>query len=69
MIQFSVYGRVINGHNDMEKHMRRLNANLPPKGSVRCLSISEKQFVNVKILVGKPAKQEKIVNTEQLLLL
>ena len=41
MLQWSVYGRVINGFYDMGTHIKRLTANLPPKGSVRCLPISE----------------------------
>jgi CRISPR-associated protein Cas2 len=69
MIQWSVYGRVTNGFDDMQTHLRRLAGNLPPDGSVRCLQISEKQFVQMKLLVGRPRIQEKKVNAEQLLLL
>ncbi len=69
MIQWSLYGRIVNGFDSMETHLKRLNANLPPKGSIRCLQISEKQFANMKILVGKPKKQEKKVNSCQLILL
>lgn len=35
MIQFSVYGRILNGSDAVDKHMKRLLANLPPEGSVR----------------------------------
>ena len=35
MIQFSVYGRILNGNDALEKHMKRLVNNLPPDGSVR----------------------------------
>lgn len=69
MIQWSVYGRVVNGFDDMETHVKRLSANLPPEGSVRCLQISEKQFAQMKLLVGLPKIQEKRVNAAQLLLL
>ncbi|MFZ5658320.1 MAG: CRISPR-associated endonuclease Cas2 [Pseudomonadota bacterium] len=69
MIQWSVYGRVVNGFDDMETHIKRLSANLPPEGSVRCLQISEKQFAQMKLLVGLPKIQEKKVNAAQLLLL
>lgn len=68
MIQWSVYGRIVNGHDDMVTHLKRLNATLPPAGSVRCLMISEKQFTAMKLLVGTRKKQETTVNAEQMLL-
>ncbi|WP_338846129.1 CRISPR-associated endonuclease Cas2 [Massilia sp. W12] len=68
MLQFSVYARLVNGNDDMEKHVKRLCANLPPQGSVRYLQISERQFSNMKMLVGEASFQEKKVNASQLLL-
>ena len=59
MIQFSVYGRILNGGDAEEKHMKRLLANLPAQGSVRVLTVTEKQFASMKILVGLPQFQEK----------
>ncbi|OIQ00627.1 MAG: CRISPR-associated endonuclease Cas2 [Zetaproteobacteria bacterium CG2_30_46_52] len=68
MLQWSVYGRVVNGIDAEAKHLKRLSANLPPAGSVRSLTVTEKQFAGVKMLVGKPKFQEKKLNTDQLLL-
>ena len=68
MIQFSVYGRILNGSDAVDKHMRRLLANLPPEGSVRVLTLTEKQFVSMKLLVGLPRFQEKKVNAAQITL-
>ena len=68
MIQWSVYGRVTNGFDDMETHIKRLSRNLPADGSVRCLVISEKQFSQMKLLVGLPKFQEKKLNAQQMLL-
>lgn len=68
MIQFSVYGRILNGNDALEKHYRRLIEHLPPDGSVRCLSVTEKQFASMKMLVGLPVFQQKKVNTNQMLL-
>ena len=68
MIQFSVYGRVVNGTDDANTHQKRLENNLPAVGSVRCLQISEKQFAGIKLLVGLQKHQEKKVNSEQMLL-
>ncbi|HMU65221.1 MAG: CRISPR-associated endonuclease Cas2 [Nitrosomonas sp.] len=68
MIQFSIYGRILAGSDALEKHMKRLMHHLPPIGSVRCLSVTEKQFASMKLLVGSPHFQEKAVNSQQLLL-
>jgi CRISPR-associated protein Cas2 len=68
MIQFSVYGRILNGNDAEQKHMKRLIDNLPPEGSVRCLTVTEKQFASMKLLVGLPLFQEKAVKANQLLL-
>mgnify|MGYP003411333606 FL=1 len=68
MIQFSIYGRILAGNDALEKHMKRLINNLPPEGSVRCLSVTEKQFASMKLLVGLPLFQEKKVNPQQMLL-
>lgn len=68
MIQWSVYGRVVNGFDQAETHLNRLAGNLPPSGSVRCLQISEKQFASIKLLVGEKKLQEKKLNAAQLLL-
>lgn len=68
MIQFSVYGRILNGTDAQEKHFKRLIANLPPEGSVRLLTVTEKQFATMKLLVGMPLFQEKAVKANQMLL-
>lgn len=68
MIQFSVYGRIVNGVDAEQKHLKRLVDNLPPEGSVRCLSVTEKQFASMKLLVGLPLFQEKAVKANQMLL-
>jgi len=68
MIQFSVYGRILNGTDAEQKHMKRLVANLPPEGSVRMLTVTEKQFASMKLLIGLPLFQEKKVNANQMAL-
>lgn len=69
MIQWSVYGRIINSSEVAEKHMKRLRGHLPAKGSVRCMKVTEKQFVNMEILVGTLTIQEEKVGMQQVLFL
>ncbi len=66
MIQFSVYSRICNGLEGANKHILRLKRNLPSKGSVRFLQITEKQYSEMKFLVGKQKPQEKKINAQQL---
>lgn len=66
MIQYSVYSRLCNGIDMTNKHLKRLNTILPEKGSVRCLTITEKQYEEMQFLVGKPSVKEKRVNCNQL---
>lgn len=68
MIQFSVYGRILNGNDAEEKHMKRLLANLPSEGSIRVLTVTEKQYASMKMLVGMPLFQEKKINAAQIVL-
>lgn len=68
MIQYSVYGRILKGADAETKHLKRLVDNLPPTGSVRVLTVTEKQFASMKLLVGLPLFQEKTVNAQQILL-
>ena len=69
MLQWSVYARLTNGTDRLEKHQKRLEAHLPPEGLVRCLIVSEKQFASIATLVGPRKRQETIVNADQLLLI
>jgi len=66
MVQYSVYSRLCNGTDMTNKHLKRLNESLPEKGSVRCLTITEKQYEDMKFLVGKPSIKERKVNVDQL---
>jgi CRISPR-associated protein Cas2 len=67
MIQFSVYARICNGHDRVDKHMQRLNAQIPSRGSVRVIQITDKQYERMKILVGTKKNNEK-AQAEQLVL-
>ena len=68
MIQWSVYGRILNGKDAETKHLTRLADSLPPAGSVRCMTVTEKQYAGIKLLVGIPLFQEKKVPAAQMLL-
>lgn len=68
MLQLSVYARVCRGEDAVDKHVARATGKLPPKGSVRALQVTDKQYARMHLLVGSPAKNEKI-GAKQLVLL
>ena len=68
MLQWSVYARACRGDAGRKKHEERLKRNLPNRGSVRCLIITDRQYARMSFLVGKKSAQEK-ASSEQLLLL
>ena len=68
MLQLSVYGRTCRGEAGRKKHEGRLQRNLPEKGSVRCLTITDKQYARMSFLVGVKSLQEQVSGTQLLLL-
>jgi CRISPR-associated protein Cas2 len=68
MIQFSVYARICGSPEMIWKHIARLQANQPAKGSVRFMQITEKQFTAIQVLVGRKKRVEKPDAANQLML-
>ena len=68
MLQLSVYARVMRGEEAVDKHLGRVTRNLPPRGSVRTLSVTERQYARMKLLIGESTKNEKAA-AQQLVLL
>ena len=68
MLQLSVYSRICKGQDDVEKHAKRLKSLIPKTGSVRLLTVTEKQYASMEILVGSLKKEEE-KGDKQLLLL
>jgi CRISPR-associated protein Cas2 len=58
MIQFSVYARVCLGEEAVDKHLSRVTKNLPKKGSVRTLQVTERQYARMKLLIGEYKKMK-----------
>ncbi len=67
MLQLSVYSRICKGQDDVEKHIKRLKSLIPKEGSVRLLTVTEKQYASMEVLVGSLKKEESI-GEKQLLL-
>ncbi len=64
MVQYSVYVRICNGEDSVVNHRNRIKLAIPPQGSIRLLTVTEKQYENIDILLGKKEKQDKNANYE-----
>jgi CRISPR-associated protein Cas2 len=67
MMQYSCYCRICGSYEILQKHERRLEANLPERGAVRTLAVTERQFMRMKILVGEEVPNERKIKAQQLL--
>ena len=58
MLQYSVYVRLCNGLDAVNMHKERLKNGIPNNGSIRVLTVTEKQYDSIDILLGKKLKYE-----------
>lgn len=64
MVQYSIYARVCNGQDSVLTHKNRIKSSIPSNGSIRVLTITEKQYENIDILIGEKQKYDKNANYE-----
>ena len=67
MNQYSVYSCTVRNFDDAKKYVERIKHNLPSEGSVRVMTVTEKQYASMEILVGERWKQESLLDTKQVL--
>ena len=67
MVQYSVYSRTVRNSDDAAKYVDRIRKNLPPEGSVRVMTVTEKQYASMEILVGEKWKQEDLLDSRHLI--
>lgn len=53
MLQYSVYARFFPSEEASEVHRNRIKATLPPKGQVRLLTVTDRQFGKMEVFFGK----------------
>lgn len=58
MFQFSIYMRFCASRENAEVHIRRTKINLPPKGKVGIMSITDKQFGMMEVFYGTTPKEK-----------
>lgn len=66
MIQFSVYSKFCNGFESVQRAMTVIERYTPTRGSVRVLTLTDKQYGGMKILAGNHTLTEVHVGSKQL---
>lgn len=67
MVQFSVYVRTVRNSDDAHKYVRIIKSFLPDEGSVRIMTVTEKQYNSMEIVVGKKTMEENYLDTDSII--
>ena len=68
MLQYSVYARVCRGEEAVEKHLARVTRQLPDKGSVRALQVTNRQYGSMRLMLGTHSKNERFAGQQMVML-
>lgn len=69
MIQYSIYVRVCPSREFANRIENRIKKSLPLEGNVRLLCVTEKQYDDMKLLVGSRQTSETAIGTERLIII
>ena len=64
MLQYSVYCKLFANREAAVKHIGKLQKNVPLRGQVRIMLVTEKQYARMEVIVGGTSIQEKVVNSD-----
>lgn len=67
MMQFSVYTRICKGDDSVDTHKKRVKDNIPSKGNVRMISITDLQYSKMETVIGIKTPEEKLEKKQLLL--
>lgn len=63
MLQRSVYCKLLLNSSQMETVKEQIRKNKPPDGLVQMLGITEKQYLRIEAIVGKPDSE--VIDTDE----
>lgn len=69
MMQYSIYVRVCPNRDYGKRLEKRIQKLAPPKGNVRLLSVTEKQYSDMKLIVGSKSETEKKIGAERMIII
>ncbi len=69
MIQYSVYVKIFANRDSATNHIKILKRDLPKKGQIRIMLVTEKQYAKMEIILGGISMQEQRLTSEVLTVL
>lgn len=69
MLQYSVYMRTCPNRDYAHALEKRLKKNVPEKGNIRLITITEKQYEDMIFLVGSKQATEEVIGAERMIVL
>lgn len=65
MLQFSVYIKCVNTQTKVEQELKKIQNSVPTNGNIRLIAITEKQYANMVMILGKKKINEIYNNSER----
>lgn len=69
MMQYSVYVRVCPSREYANRLEKRIQKFIPEEGNVRLLCVTEKQYSDMKLLVGSRGSAEESIGVERMIII
>ena len=69
MVQYSVYVRTCPNRQFANQLEKRLSKIMPPEGNVRLLTVTEKQYDEMKIMVGSKSASEEALSIDRIMII
>lgn len=69
MVQFSVYSKIFPNRSALDGYMIGLRSNVPKRGSIRAMAVTEKQYSNMFLLVGDKTITEQLITEDPMVIL
>lgn len=69
MLQYSVYVRTCPNRVFAKKYYDKIAKAAPKEGHIRLLTVTEKQFEDMVLIVGEKAQQEEIIGSNKLVII
>ena len=67
--QYSIYVRICPSREYANRLENRIKKGIPQEGNVRLLCVTEKQYADMKLLVGSRQTAETAIGTERLIII
>lgn len=64
MLQYSVYCKIFNNRDAVVNHQKILRKSVPEYGQIRIMTVTEKQYAKMEIIIGGRSNQEEIMTVD-----